>query len=145
MWLSLLRAFWGHCEGATTCEVPSLSPSAVASARQATCKCFCVLLWDLQQSPKWEIQSKQVFCTLVKRQRMKGINAKIMSTASTKLWLLGKKRVYKEHMGSLKGSVAQVFKRTVLRYKHSPLCSTSSSLSQLLLGDHNVTIANPAS
>lgn len=26
--------------------------SAVASARQTTCKCFCLLLWDLHQSPE---------------------------------------------------------------------------------------------
>lgn len=79
-----------HFEGIVRKLPPAKCPlclqiqSAVASARQTTCKCFCVLLWDLQQSPELETQSKQGFCTLVIRQRMKDINVKIMSTTPAK-------------------------------------------------------------
>lgn len=62
------------------------------------------------QSMAW---SKQVFCMLVIWQRMNGVNVKIMRSTAAKWWLLGKKRTYREHMGSLKGSVAQLFKTDI--------------------------------
>lgn len=62
-----------------------------------------------------------------------GYNVKIMSTLfqPNDDYL---ERAYEEHKGSLKNSSAQLFKRTILRYKHSPLDST---LSQSLLRNHN--------
>lgn len=79
-----------HFEGTVRKLPPAKCPlcrqtqGAVASARQTTCKFFCVLLWDPWQSPEQKTWSKQVFYTLVIRQRMTSINVKIMSTTPAK-------------------------------------------------------------
>lgn len=128
--VALVKGFWCFEGIVRKCNLPSaLSTSKsrvlVLLPDKPPVESFCGIFSSLQSRRHGPSASDKA--------ENDGYNVKIMSTLfqPNDDYL---ERVYEEHKGSLKNSSAQLFERTILRYKRSPLCST---LSQSLLRNHN--------